>query len=140
MAATKYQVLYRYINETINKVITNLEVENVDVIFKYYNTAESAEIDEQINEMTAESLLATNPKYNTFFAYVGTKNTKEQGNYPRVIHDVYVQIPMSPWFVNATYGSLDAALTRAQTLVNMIGIENVKLIKVVPYGQFIDIE
>ena len=46
---------------------------------------------------------------------------------------------MSPWFVHATYGSLEAALEKAKTLVDMLGIENIKLIKVVPFDQFIKI-
>ncbi len=59
--------------------------------------------------------------------------------YPYLIIDTYKAIPMSPWFVHATYGSLEAALTKAKTLVDMLGIENIKLIKVVPFDQFIKI-
>ena len=59
--------------------------------------------------------------------------------YPYLIIDTYKSIPMSPWFVHATYGSLEAALTKAKALVEMLGIENIKLIKVVPFDQFIKI-
>lgn len=59
--------------------------------------------------------------------------------YPYLIIDTYKAIPMSPWFVHATYGSLEAALTKAKTLVDMLGIENIKLIKIVPFDQFIKI-
>ena len=59
--------------------------------------------------------------------------------YPYLIIDTYKLIPMSPWFVHATYGSLEAALTKAKSLVEMLGIENIKLIKVVPFDQFIKI-
>lgn len=59
--------------------------------------------------------------------------------YPYLIIDTYKSIPMSPWFVHATYGSLEAALTKAKTLVEMLGIENIKLIKIVPFDQFIKI-
>ena len=59
--------------------------------------------------------------------------------YPYLVIDTYKAIPMSPWFVHATYGSLEAALTKAKTLVDMLGIENIKLIKVVPFDQFIKI-
>ena len=59
--------------------------------------------------------------------------------YPYLIIDTYKLIPMSPWFVHATYGSLEAALTKAKALVEMLGIENIKLIKVVPFDQFIKI-
>ena len=59
--------------------------------------------------------------------------------YPYLIIDTYKLIPMSPWFVHATYGSLEAALTKAKALVEMLGIENIKLIKIVPFDQFIKI-
>ena len=59
--------------------------------------------------------------------------------YPYLIIDTYKSIPMSPWFVHATYGSLEAALTKAKSLVEMLGIENIKLIKIVPFDQFIKI-
>lgn len=58
---------------------------------------------------------------------------------PYLVIDTYKAIPMSPWFVHATYGSLEAALEKAKTLVDMLGIENIKLIKVVPFDQFIKI-
>lgn len=59
--------------------------------------------------------------------------------YPYLIIDTYKSIPMSPWFVHATYGSLEAALTKAKALVEMLGIENIKLIKVVSFDQFIKV-
>ena len=59
--------------------------------------------------------------------------------YPYLVIDTYKAIPMSPWFVHATYGSLEAALAKAKVLVEMLGIENIKLIKIVPFDQFIKI-
>lgn len=61
-------------------------------------------------------------------------------DYPYVIKDTYKRIQMSPWFVHATYGSLEAALERAKILVDMIGLDNVKLIKIVPFDQFVKIQ
>lgn len=58
---------------------------------------------------------------------------------PYLVIDTYKAIPMSPWFVHATYGSLEAALEKAKVLVDMLGIENIKLIKIVPFDQFIKI-
>ena len=59
--------------------------------------------------------------------------------YPYLVIDTYKAIPMSPWFVHATYCSLEAALEKAKTLVDMLGIENIKLIKIVPFDQFIKV-
>ncbi len=59
---------------------------------------------------------------------------------PYLIMDTYKRIQLSPWFVNCTCGSLESALTKARLLVDMLGIENVKLIKVVPFDQFVKIK
>lgn len=59
---------------------------------------------------------------------------------PYLIIDTYKRIQLSPWFINCTCGSLDAALAKARILSDMIGIDNVKLIKVVPFDQFIKIK
>ena len=59
---------------------------------------------------------------------------------PYLIKDTYKRIQLSPWFVNCTCGSLESALEKAKTLVDMIGIDNVKLIKIVPFDQFVKIK
>lgn len=64
---------------------------------------------------------------------------EEATDSPYLIKDTYKRIQLSPWFVNSTYGSLEAALERAKKLVDMIGISNVKLIKLVPFDQFVKI-
>lgn len=58
---------------------------------------------------------------------------------PYVVKDTYARAKTSPWFVNSTYGSLEAALDKAKMLVDAIGIDNVKVIKVVPIDQFVKI-
>lgn len=60
--------------------------------------------------------------------------------YPYLIKDTYKRILLTPWFVNSTCGSLEAALTKAKKLVDMIGIENVKLIKLVDIDQFVKVK
>lgn len=58
---------------------------------------------------------------------------------PYLIKDQYKRIENSPWIVNCTVGSLAAALEKAKKLVDMIGIENVKVIKLVPFDQYLKI-
>lgn len=58
---------------------------------------------------------------------------------PYLIMDTYKRIQLSPWFVHCTSGSLESSLAKARALVDMIGMENVKLIKIVPFDQFIKI-
>lgn len=59
---------------------------------------------------------------------------------PYLIMDTYKRIQLSPWFVNCTCASLESAITRARILVEMLGIENIKVIKLVPFDQFIKIK
>ena len=74
------------------------------------------------------------------------KTTVYPGHYedsneaPYLIMDTYKRIQLSPWFVNSTYSSLESALTKAKALVEMIGINNVKLIKIVPFDQIVKIK
>ena len=60
-------------------------------------------------------------------------------SYPYIVKDCYERIKFSPWFVNSTCGSLEAAITKAKLLVDAVGIDNVKVIKNVPFDQFIKI-
>lgn len=74
------------------------------------------------------------------------KTTTIPGHYedandaPYLIIDTYKRIQLSPWFVNCVTGSLETAITKAELLVDMIGIENVKIIKIVPIDQFVKIK
>lgn len=64
---------------------------------------------------------------------------EEVADYPYVICDTYERIEQSPWFILSTHGSLVSALEKTKAIVKSVGIENVKLIKVVPTEQFIKI-
>lgn len=59
---------------------------------------------------------------------------------PYLVKDTYKRIEMSPWLINCTTGSLTAALEKAKKIIDMIGIENVKIIKLVEIDQFIKIK
>ena len=64
---------------------------------------------------------------------------EEVADYPYVVCDTYEQIEQSPWFILSTHGSITSALEKAKAVVKSVGINNVKLIKVVPTEQFIKI-
>ncbi len=59
---------------------------------------------------------------------------------PYAIKDQYKRVESSPWIVNCTVGSLEAALTKARLLIEAIGIENVKIVKLVAFDQFVKIQ
>lgn len=64
---------------------------------------------------------------------------EESADYPYVICDTYDRVEQSPWFILSTHGSLTSALEKTKAIVKSVGIENVKLIKIVPTEQFIKI-
>lgn len=162
MAATKYQVMFRYVNPSTGVAITNNLSSKYEETFDIYtdrhriNTGtdpDKLEEEQRRDEMVIFGNHANNPKYDMVFAYngthkilhkawVGNKWVEQTGvpkGYPYVVKDDYVRIPMSPWCLSSCYGSLEAALEKCKTLVDMLGMTNVKLIKVVPFDQFIRI-
>ena len=162
MAATKYQVMFRYINPATNVAITNdmssEYVEAFDIHTDRHkimagSQQEIIEAEEERDNMIMDGNNASNPKYNMIFAYAGTKKYPHKkwtngkhvemsgvpNGYPYVVKDFYVRIPMSPWFLSSCYGSLDSAIEKCKKLVDMVGMENVKLIKLVPFDQRIKI-
>lgn len=168
MAATKYQVFYRYINKATGNPITNSTETDYEETLEFYtdehkiNTGtdeEKAEEEERQQQIIIDGNSANNSKMDMVFVYGGTKKIyhkkylgqnkwKEQtgipdgiaeknvpGGYPYLIKDTYIRVPMSPWQKGPVYGSLQAALAKCESLALAIGIENVKLVKLVPYGQ-----
>ena len=65
---------------------------------------------------------------------------EESSEAPYVVHDVYEKVAQEPWFPYSTEHSLEKALEKSRTLVEKIGLENVKLVKVVPTDQFLKIK
>lgn len=161
MAATRYQLLYRYINEATNVAITNnmqneyIKTEDFQTICHPIQSSDvtlQSKAEDALEELISYGNSVDNPKNDMVFAYAGTKKVRHEilngasshahatPEYPYVIKDQYVRIQMTPWFVHATYGSLEAALEKAKVLVDMIGLDNVKLIKIVPFDQFVKIQ
>lgn len=62
------------------------------------------------------------------------------GTAPYLIKDNYKKIPLSPWILHSVHNSLESGLNKAKQLVSMIGLNNVKLIKTVPFDQFIKLK
>lgn len=144
MATTKYQVLARYFNTQTNNAVTNSESNNYERAFGFYTTDHSGEIAEIIMEGNHPQ----NVKNDMLFAYAGTKKVyptdtekfDEVNQWPYMIIDVYERVWFSPWFAVHTCGSLASALEKAKLIVNAIGIDNVKIIKLVSIDQYIKIK
>lgn len=64
---------------------------------------------------------------------------EEVAELPYAICDTYERIEQTPWFILSTHSSLTSALEKARAVVKSVGIDNVKIIKVVPTEQFVKI-
>jgi hypothetical protein len=65
---------------------------------------------------------------------------EESIDQPYVICDTYERIETSPWLTFANCNSLEAAITKVKKLVEILGIDNVKLIKNVQIDQFVKVQ
>lgn len=79
-----------------------------------------------------------NPDYIKTYKIPG--HWEESSETPYAIHDKYEKVAQEPWFPFSTEHSLEKALDKARGLVEKIGLENVKLVKVVPTDQFLKIK
>lgn len=65
---------------------------------------------------------------------------EESPAYPYLIKDTYVRINQDPWFVNCNCGSLEKAIEKAKALADVIGLDNVKVVKLVAIDDFIKLK
>ena len=103
---------------------------------------ENAIQERKIQDLLIYGNNSANPKFNMFFIYKSRDfiySNENTNDYPYVLKDRMERVPMSPWFVHSTHGSLNSAMTKARVLANLIGHENIKIGKVVPLDQYIEI-
>ena len=155
MATTKYEVLCRYYNMDMKMPITNIVNETwvsffEDTIPKGSYSKETFEFCKQsdpIQERKIQDLLiygnnSSNPKFNMFFMYNSRDfmySNKGTDDFPYVLVDRMERVPLSPWFIHSTHASLNSAMTKARALANIVGHENIKIGKIVPLEQYIEI-
>ena len=109
MAATRYQLLYRYINEATNVAITNNMINDFNKTEEFYtkdHKLESSDItlqgeaEDEKEEMISYGNSTDNPKNDMIFAYDGTK---------KIRHKKYVA-PVQGCYVVRDWQSLDRNL------------------------------
>lgn len=153
MAATKYMILYRFINEDTNQPMTNdssLTYEPVCELYSSHHKLYAGTQAQQDEEYQKQQDILINAMgsdaTHMFFAYDGLKKFKHpgvdglHGEEPFFFKDTYKRIQGSPWMTHSICGSLEDALTKAKSLCGAIGKENVKLIKLVAFDQFLKIK
>ena len=108
--------------------------------------------DLDLYEYVIKENAATNPKFDMVFVYDGvaygeSRTGKSDYNpapdddkqIPYVYYDRMKRIQIDPWFLFSTHSSLNSAMIKARELVNILGKEAVKIGKVVPLEQYIEI-
>lgn len=98
---------------------------------------------ETVNKAQYQQIIAQNTvtiaDNNAALATRGEAKFDAQHKWPYMIVDVYERVWFSPWFSVHVCGSLNSALEKAKVIVSAIGIDNVKIIKLVSIDQFIKI-
>ncbi len=106
--------------------------------------------DLDLYDTVIEETVATNPKYDMVFMYDGLAyNEAVKADYnpppnddkqlPYLYYDRMKRLQLDPWFLYSTHASLNAAMTKAKELANLLGKDSVKIGKIVPLDQYIDI-
>lgn len=126
-------------------------------------------LNQQLNELIVDQSHPNNPKYDMVFMYDGIARTNEQPltptnsinpgpivmnespvadvhppkddkkEIPYLYYDNMKRIKLDPWFLYSTHASLNSAMTKAKELVNILGKDAVKIGKVIPLDQYIEI-
>lgn len=105
-----------------------------------------------IAEIIIEETKVSNPKYDMVFMYDGLAYAESRtgtADYdttaasskqiPYLYYDKMKRVKLDPWFLLSTHASLPSAMTKARELVNILGKDGVKIGKVVPLDQYIEI-
>ena len=144
----KYEIFCRCLHPTTGKVVTNAtnqKYENLKYIKGYAETEAAIQANDVIQENSP-----SNEKYNMLFMYNGVKTINNNIN-KRIYYstdgrctltindDDFIQMNADPWILYASRLSLESATRIAKELVKKIGLENVKVTKMVPLKTLIDI-
>lgn len=126
-------------------------------------------LNQQLNELIVNQSHPDNSKYDMVFMYDGIARTNEQPKtpinalnpgsivmnetpvadvnppdndkkeVPYLYYDNMKRIKLDPWFLYSTHASLNSAMAKAKELVNILGKDAVKIGKIVPLDQYIEI-
>lgn len=149
---------YDEVQEKIEKekiVIERCIVEPFDSLYEDDNKAKlkaKTKRDAELTQIVIDESVANNPKYDMVFLYDGiayAESRTGEADYnppdddakeiPYVYYERMKRIKLDPWFLFSTYASLNAAMAKARELVNLFGKDSVKIGKVVPLDQYIEI-
>jgi hypothetical protein len=133
----------------INLIIQSLnsKMTNAYALYESNRAAKAqAAADKEVetnNKIKLQQLVSNNTakinEYTVLLTEKGEAKFDAKHQWPYMIIDVYERVWFSPWFSVHVCGSLNSALEKAKVIVSAIGIDNVKIIKLVNLDQFIRI-
>lgn len=138
--ARKYVEDLAYINR--RKLEGKYCIENLHI--RPMDSSLPREHDTELYQTVIDESYASNPKWDMVFLYDGITFAKadsagDQKQIPEVYYERMKRVKLDPWFLYSTHGSLLAAMEKARVLVNILGKTGVKIGKVVPLEQYIEI-
>ena len=126
--------------------------ERADVIANLKKNATN--LDTRFNDLIQDSNQLSNPKYDMLFYFDGVETmdgeTNRRNRQPvtkggtpyyqtKLFYQKMKRLDMCPWVLYATVASLTVVLEKANEIVNIMGVENVLVGKVVALEQYIEI-
>lgn len=150
----RYDEVHKKLNE--GKMVQEFCIlEPADSLFQDTNNIKKkaqAQRDLELYEVVIDETRASNPKYDMVFMYDGigyaesrtgkadyNPPTTDDKQVPYVYYDKMKRVQLDPWFLFSTHASLNSAMIKAKELVNILGKDAVKIGKVVPLDQYIEI-
>lgn len=149
---------YEEIQDKIDKqkiVIEHCIVEPADSLYNDNNGSKrksQVQRDLENYQIVIDEAIADNPKYDMVFMYSGITKAEsitgkadynpsnvDDKQIPYVYYERMQRVKLDPWFLHSSYASLNSAMARAKELVNLLGKDSVKIGKVVPLEQYIEI-
>ena len=142
----------KYLDVTdLDQSLVERDKEILEIIHISNDVITTGETTDDYEKYILQSTRFDNPKYDMLFVYegLGYFNYKDQKNIQpsdvafsqetQLYFDKMKRVYIRPWFFHSTYHSLRAAMTKAESLVNLFGKENVLIGKEVDLTQYIDI-
>lgn len=144
--ASLYDVIYNQINNTnekYNMLFTYAGIAQTDEQADYYPLGNSM-VRQETLKLAGVPVECLNP-------YIPGNSTSTTASdkvssvseivdaVPNAVYERMERLKMDPWFLIATCNSLKAAMTKAEQLIDIYGKDSVKIGKVVPLDQYIEI-
>lgn len=130
-------------------------VEPCDSLYQDSNNQKKkaqAQRDLDLYTIVIDETIAMNPKYDMVFMYDGiayaesrtgkadyNPPSNDDKQVPYLYYERMKRVQLDPWFLFSTHASLNSAMVKARELVNILGKDAVKIGKVVPLDQYIEI-